>query len=86
MWLNIKEGIHILLSGRLKSKKTDSVGFITKIHISRYVDPIFVFFMCKISQHSVVLAYIFDFYLKDIFNGVNLKKKNIFFFKRNFIV
>ena len=40
----------------LKLKETDSVGFITKIHNSRYVNPIFVFFVSKNSQH-VVLEY-----------------------------
>ena len=33
-------------------------GFITKIHISRYVDPIFMYFMAKKSQNSVVLEYV----------------------------
>ena len=33
----------IKISGRFKSKET--VGFITKIHISRYVNPNFMFFI-----------------------------------------
>ena len=52
-----------LLSGRFKSKETDSVHFITKIHISRYVDSIFMFFMSKNSQNSVVLEYVNHFFL-----------------------
>ena len=51
------------LSGRLKSKESDFVGFITKIHILRFVDPICMFFMSKNSQHSVVLEYIFAIFL-----------------------
>ena len=44
--------------GHFKSKETDLAGFITKILILRYVNPIFIFFMTKNSQHSVVLEYI----------------------------
>ena len=36
-----------ILSGLLKSKETDFVGFITSFHISRYVNLIFMFFMSK---------------------------------------
>ena len=50
--------------GRFKSKETDFVGFITKIHISRYVNPIFMFFMLKNSQHFVALEYICICFLK----------------------
>ena len=45
----------------IKSKEADFVGFITKIHISINVDQIFMFFMLKNSQHSVVLKFIFVF-------------------------
>ena len=51
----------VLLSGRLKSKETDFVGFIIKIHKSRYVNPIFMIFMSKNSQQSVLLEYKFVF-------------------------
>ena len=37
----------IKLLGRFKLKETDSVGFITKNHFSRYLNPIFMFFMSK---------------------------------------
>ena len=46
------------ISGRFKSKQTHIVGFITKIHIRRYVRPIF---MSKNFQRSEVLEYIFAF-------------------------
>ena len=36
-----------LLAGRFKSKETDFVGFIRKNHISRYVKPIFMYFIKK---------------------------------------
>ena len=40
---NIRLCLFILsVSGRFKSKETDFIGFITKIHISRYVNPIFI--------------------------------------------
>ena len=55
------------LSGRFNSKETDFVGFISKIHISRYFIPIFMLFMTKTSQHSVVLEYIFVFTKTEIF-------------------
>ena len=44
---------------RFKSEVTDFVGYITKIHISSYVNPIFIFFMSKNSQYSVILEYIY---------------------------
>ena len=50
-----------LLSGCFKSKETDFGGFIKKIHISRYMNPIFMFFMSNNLQYSVVLEYIFVF-------------------------
>ena len=40
--------------GRFKSKETDFVGFNTKFHISRYVNPIFMFFMSE-TECCVVL-------------------------------
>ena len=43
------------LLGRFKLKETDFVDFITKIHISSYVNPIFMFFMSKNLQYSIVL-------------------------------
>ena len=49
------------ISDRFKSNEADFVGFITEIHILRYVDPIIMFFMSKNSQHSLVLEYIFVF-------------------------
>ena len=56
-----------LVSGRFKSKKTDFGGLITKLRISRYVNPIFKFFMSKNSKNSVVLEYIFIFTKNAIF-------------------
>ena len=46
----------------LISKETDFIGIIINIHISRYVNPIFMFFMWKNPQYSVVLEYIFILY------------------------
>ena len=44
------------LSGCFKLKETNFDGFITKIYISRFVNPIFMFFMSK-NLHSVALEY-----------------------------
>ena len=44
------------LLGRFKSKETDFVGF-KKNNISRYIDPIFMLFMSKNSQHSFHLNF-----------------------------
>ena len=52
-WPNLRV-IKLVLS-RFKSKEVDFVGFITKIHVSRFVIPIFMFFKTKNSQHSVSL-------------------------------
>ena len=43
-----------------KHKEIEFVGFIIKINISRYENPILVFFMSKSSQRSVVLEYSFN--------------------------
>ena len=61
---------HTHISGHFKSKET----FITKIHISRYVDLIFMFFMSKNSQYSVVLEYLFVFTETAIFYQLFEKK------------
>ena len=54
--LELLEERRFNLSGCFKSKETDFVGFITKIHILRYANPIFVFFIQKKNtQHYVVL-------------------------------
>ena len=74
--------VDLFLSGRFKSKETDFEGFITKIiHISRFVNQIFMFFMSKNLQHSVVLEYVFAFYKNRYFycfDGVYLEKIDIF--------
>ena len=68
-------------SGRFKSKETDFVDFFTRIHNLRYVNPIFMFFMSKNPQHSVVLDFFFTkivFFIS--FDGVKLKKKQLHLF------
>ena len=65
---------HILihLPGRFKSKETDFLGFITKIH-----NPIFMFFVSKTSQHSCSFRIYFYFSQKLLFfisfDGIKLK-------------
>ena len=68
------------LLGRFKSKETDFLAFITKIHISRYVNPTFMAFMSKNLQHSEVLEWKIVFSLQKLlffisFDGVKLKIK-----------
>ena len=71
---------NFLISGRFKSKETDFLGFITKVHISRYVDPSFMLFMSQNLQHSVVLEYIFYNMLKHV--KFTIFHKNLIFLEK----
>ena len=70
-----------------KSKETDFVGFITKIHVLRFVDPLLCSLYVKKFKAFCILRIYICFLQKGLFFisfSVNLKK--IHFLKRNFIV
>ena len=67
----IESVVERYLSGRYKSEETNFVGFIKKIHISRYLNPILMFFMSTNLQYSIVLEYIFGFYKNRYFYSFN---------------
>ena len=65
---------NVHISGRCKSKETDSGGFITK------EIPIFMFIVSKNLKQSLVLEYIFAFSQKKLFFIRRCKfKKSVFF-------